>query len=155
MANVIRAIAAYERTLIAGNSRFDRYVFAGDHGALDSQQKAGMRLFYSGRVGCASCHGGINFTGQWVDRQHPRADSSFADTGTGIAVRVPTLRNLGATAPYLHDGRFAALDAVLDNYERLASDPVADARLRRAPLTTIERAELAAFLLSLTDEPAH
>jgi cytochrome c peroxidase len=68
---------------------------------------------------------------------------------------VPTLRNLGATAPYLHDGRFATLDAVLDNYERLASDAAADARLRRAPLTTIERAELGAFLLSLTDDPAH
>jgi cytochrome c peroxidase len=155
MANVIRAIAAYERTLIAGNSRFDRYVFAGDHRALDSQQKAGMRLFFSEGVGCARCHGGINFAGQWVDREHPRADPSFADTGTGIAVRVPTLRNLRTTAPYLHDGRFAALDAVLDNYERLASDPAADARLRRVPLTTIERAELAAFLLSLTDEPAH
>jgi cytochrome c peroxidase len=155
MDNVIRAIAAYERTLIAGNSRFDRYVFAGDHGALDIRQKAGMQLFFSERAGCARCHGGINFTGQWVDREHPRAEPSFADTGTGVAVRVPTLRNLGATAPYMHDGRFAALEAVLDHYERLASDPAADARLRRAPLTTSERAELGAFLLSLTEDPSY
>jgi len=64
---------------------------------------------------------------------------------------VPTLRNLAATAPYMHDGRFASLDAVLDHYERLAVDPAADPRLRRAPLTTGERADLAAFLQSLND----
>jgi len=75
----------------------------------------------------------------------------FVDTGTGEAVRVPTLRNLPATAPYMHDGRFATLDAVLDHYEKLAVDPAADPRLRRAPLTTEERADLREFLGSLAD----
>jgi cytochrome c peroxidase len=59
------------------------------------------------------------------------------------------------TAPYMHDGRFATLGAVLDHYERLAADPAAnssvDERLRRAPLTTEERAELESFLLALAD----
>lgn len=151
MDNVIRAIAAYERTLFSGNSAFDRYVFAGEHRAFSDRQKAGMALFF-GAAGCASCHGGINFTGEWVDREHPLASPSFADTGTGLAVRVPTLRNLATTSPYMHDGRFTALDAVLDHYERLASDPSADSRLRRAALTTDERAALAEFLLSLTDD---
>jgi cytochrome c peroxidase len=150
MDNVIRAIAAYERTLLAGNSAFDRYVFAGDHEALDARQKRGMQLFF-GNAGCSGCHGGINFAGPWVDRDHPRAAPIFADTGTGKNVRVPTLRNLPASAPFMHDGRFATLDAVLDHYERLAADPAADARLRRAPLTTEERAELAAFLQALSD----
>jgi cytochrome c peroxidase len=154
MDNVIRAIAAYERTLLAGGSAFDRYVFAGDHRALSERQKAGMGLFFSDRAGCAQCHGGINFNGEWVDRDHPGATPAFADTGTGVAVRVPTLRNLPATAPYMHDGRFAALDAVLDHYERLATDPAADERLRRAPLTTNEREQLRAFLLSLADNAA-
>lgn len=152
MDNVIRAIAAYERTLFAGGSAFDRYVFAGDHRALSDRQKAGMQLFFSGRAGCSRSHAGINFNGAWVDREHPEASPSFADTGTGEAVRVPTLRNLVATAPYMHDGRFAALDAVLDHYEKLAGDPAADARLRRAPLTTSELDELREFLLSLTDD---
>jgi cytochrome c peroxidase len=151
MDNVIRAIAAYERTLFAGDSAFDRYVFAGQHEALDAGQKRGMRLFFSARSGCAGCHGGINFSGPWVDREHSDASAVFADTGTGRPVRVPTLRNLDATAPFMHDGRFADLDAVLDHYERLAVDPAADARLRRAPLTTAERADLAAFLGSLDD----
>lgn len=153
MENVIRAIAAYERTLFAGNSAFDRYVFGGDHAALSERQKAGMKLFYSERTGCAACHGGVNFAGAWVDRDHPQADPVFADTGTGVAVRVPTLRNLPATAPYMHDGRFAGLDAVLDHYESLARDPSADPRLKRAPLTTPERESLREFLLSLADRP--
>jgi cytochrome c peroxidase len=151
MDNVIRAIAAYERTLFAGHSAFDRYVFRGDHEALSERQKAGMQLFFSGRTGCAACHGGVNFAGAWVDRDHAQAEPVFADTGTGVAVRVPTLRNLPATAPYMHDGRFAGLDQVLDHYERLAMDPAADPRLRRAPLTTLERAQLREFLLSLAD----
>ena len=152
MDNVIRAIAAYERTLIAGNSAFDRYVFAGRHEALDARQKRGMQSFF-GSAGCAHCHGGLNFAGPWVDRQHPRATAIFVDTGTGKPVRVPTLRNLPATAPYMHDGRFATLEAVLDHYERLAADRASDARLRRAPLTTEQRAELESFLQALADLP--
>jgi cytochrome c peroxidase len=151
MDNVIRAIAAYERTLIAGRSPFDRYVFGGDHEALSERQKAGMQLFFSARTGCAACHGGVNFAGAWVDRDHREAEPVFADTGTGVAVRVPTLRNLPATAPYMHDGRFTGLDQVLDHYETLAVNPAADPRLRRAPLTTSERDQLREFLLSLAD----
>lgn len=154
MDNVIRAIAAYERTLFAGGSAFDRYVFGGDHDALSERQKAGMQLFFSARAGCAACHGGVNFAGAWIDRDHRdhrEAEPVFADTGTGVAVRVPTLRNLPATAPYMHDGRFAALDQVLDHYESLAVDPAAEPRLRRAPLTTGERESLKEFLLSLAD----
>jgi cytochrome c peroxidase len=149
--NAIRAIAAFERTLLSAESPFDRYVFSGDHAALTPAQKRGMDLFFSERAGCARCHGGINFAGGWVDRDHPEARAVFADTGTGAAVRVPTLRNLLATAPYLHDGRFATLDAVLDHYEELAADAGADLRLQRSPLTSPERSDLRAFLESLSD----
>lgn len=151
LANVIRAIAAFERTLIAGGSAFDRYVFGGEHEALDEVQKQGMALFFS-KAGCSACHGGINFAGTWVDRDHPEAEPVFVDTGTGVAVRVPTLRNLGATGPYLHDGRAATVAEVLQHYERSASDPDADPRLRRAPLTTSERVALRAFLQSLDSD---
>ena len=151
MRNAIRAIAAYERTLLSAASPFDRYVFGGDHAALNDVQKRGMDVFFSARGGCAGCHGGINLAGDWADRDHPDAKGSFADAGTGETVRVPTLRNVAMTAPYLHDGRFATLDAVLDHYEKLAADPSADPRLRRAPLTTEERDALREFLYSLTD----
>jgi len=149
--NMIRAIAAYLRTLLSASSPFDRYVFAGDHDALDAVQKRGMQLFFSARSGCSTCHAGINFANAWIDSEHTSATPVFADTGTGQFVRVPTLRNLAVTAPYMHDGRFATLDAVLDHYEKLAVDPGADARLRREQLTTGERRELGEFLLSLND----
>jgi cytochrome c peroxidase len=149
MDNVVRAIAAFERTLLSADSAFDRYAFRGEHDALDAAQKRGMELFFSPRSGCSACHGGINFAGPWVDASHPEAEPVFADTGTGVTVRVPTLRNLGATAPYLHDGTLPTLDAVLDHYERVAADPAADHRLRRPPLTTGDRAALLAFLRSL------
>jgi cytochrome c peroxidase len=151
LVNVIRAIAAFERTLIAGGSAFDRYVFRGEHGALDETQKRGMGLFFS-KAGCSTCHGGINFAGAWVDRDHPEAEPVFVDTGTGVAVRVPTLRNLSATGPYLHDGRLATLVDVIAHYERLAAAPDADPRLRRAPLTTEERRALREFLRSLDSD---
>jgi cytochrome c peroxidase len=151
MDNTIRAIAAYERTLLSASSPFDRYVFSGEHAALTDRQKVGMDIFFSDRGGCARCHGGINFAGEWIDREHPAARPTIADTGTGTAVRVPTLRNLPATAPYMHDGRFDTLDAVLDHYEELAADSAADPRLRRGPLTTEERAALREFLGSLSD----
>jgi cytochrome c peroxidase len=149
--NVIRAIAAFERTQFAGHSDFDRHVFAGDHAALRPAARRGLELFFSARSGCSGCHGGINFAGEWVDREHPRGKASYVDAGTGRAVRVPTLRNVAVTAPYLHDGRFVTLPQVLDHYEKQAADPAADTRLRRAPLTTVERADLVAFLESLTD----
>lgn len=151
MDNIIRAIAAFERTQFAGYSDFDRHVFAGEHSALGEPQKRGMQLFFSERSGCSGCHGGINFAGEWVDQGHVEGRSVYVDAGTGRAVRVPTLRNVALTAPYLHDGRLGTLAQVLDHYERLATDPAADSRLRRAPLTTEERADLESFLGSLTD----
>jgi cytochrome c peroxidase len=149
MENVIRAIAAFERTLLSADSAFDRYVFRGEHDALGAAQKRGMELFFSSRSGCSGCHGGIHFAGAWVDAEHPDVEPVFADNGTGVRVRVPTLRNLGATAPYLHDGRLPTLDSVLDHYERVAADPAADPRLRRETLTTSDRTAILAFLRSL------
>lgn len=63
MNNLIKAIAAYERTLISGRSPFDRYVFDDDREALSTSAKRGMALFYSARAGCAQCHFGLNFSG--------------------------------------------------------------------------------------------
>jgi cytochrome c peroxidase len=158
--HIVKAIAAFERTLISGRSPFDRYVFDGEHGALTPRAKRGMALFFSPRVGCSRCHSGFNFAGNWRDAQGETGPPSFASDGVGEeAVRVPTLRNIALTAPYMHDGRFATLDEVLDHYSSLAARSREggaapyDRRLPRAPLTVTEHAELIAFLESLTDEP--
>jgi cytochrome c peroxidase len=150
--NLIKAIAAFERTLIYGNSPFDRYVFSGDHDAISARAKRGMQLFYSPRAGCGSCHSGFNFEGNWRDAQGETGKPGFADNGVGDQpMRVPTLRNIALTAPYMHDGRFPTLDAVLDHYARAAEHRVGDARLRSFNLSADERADLIAFLNTLTD----
>jgi len=155
--HVVRAIAAFERTLISGGSPFDDYVFGGQHAALSEKAKRGMASFFSARVGCARCHSGFNFAGNWRDSQGATGPASFANDGTSATpMRVPTLRNVALTAPYMHDGRFATLDAVLEHYSGLSRRRAAgerlDPRLPRAPLTDSERAELRAFLEGLTDE---
>ncbi len=152
--HLIKAIAAYERTLIFGGSAFDRYVFAGEHAALSDAAKRGMALFFSARLGCSACHAGINFSGNWRDAQGTTGRAGFAVNGTSTrAVRVPTLRNVALTAPYMHDGRFATLAAVLEHYSQLATQrPPLDRRLPQRPLAATERADLIAFLQSLTDE---
>jgi cytochrome c peroxidase len=150
--NLIKAIAAFERTLIYGNSPFDRYVFSGDHEAISAQAKRGMQLFYSSRAGCGSCHSGFNFEGNWRDQQGQTGKPGFADNGlSGQLMRVPTLRNIGLTAPYMHDGRFPTLDAVLDHYARAAEREAGDPRLHSFNLSADERADLLAFLNTLTD----
>src|SRR3984885_774023 len=150
---IIKAIAAFERTLIDGSSDFDAYVFAGRHDALSPSAKRGMSLFFSARIGCAGCHSGFNFSGNWRDRLGPTGQPSFADDGLGAGrMRVPTLRNVQLTAPYMHDGRFATLDAVLDHYQQVGAMPDSahggrrDPHLRTFTLSSTERADLKAFL---------
>jgi cytochrome c peroxidase len=150
--NIIKAIATFERTLIYGNSPFDRYVFGGDHAAISPQAKHGMQLFYSPRAGCAACHSGLNFAGNWHDAQGTTGKPAFANNGTTDGLmKVPTLRNIALTAPYMHDGRFTTLEAVLDHYAHVAEQHLGDKRLHSFDLTAEERADLIAFLDTLTD----
>jgi cytochrome c peroxidase len=156
--NVIKAIATFERTLISGNSPFDRYVFGDDRTALSDEAKRGMELFYSKRLGCGGCHSGFNFSGNWKDAQGATGKPSFASNGTSTTlIRVPTLRNIALTAPYMHDGRFATLGEVVDHYSHIGKESgnpevgEHDPRLQSFTLTSEERGQLLAFLESLTD----
>ncbi len=152
--HLVKAIATFERTLISGGSPFDRYVFNGEHDALSAEAKHGMALFFSTRAGCSGCHSGFNFSGNWRDAQGETGRASFARNGTSAQpLRVPTLRNVALTAPYMHDGRFATLEAVLQHYSSVATRAARpDRRLPRVPFSSTERAALVAFLDGLTDE---
>jgi cytochrome c peroxidase len=158
--HLIKAIAAFERTLIFGRSAFDRYVSQGDHGALSGEARRGLALFFSARSGCSGCHSGINFSGNWRDAQGATGAASFARNGTTpTPLRVPTLRNIALTAPYMHDGRYATLAQVLEHYSQLAQrGALPDRRLPHVAFSVSERLELIAFLESLSDasvsEPA-
>jgi cytochrome c peroxidase len=156
--HVVKSIGAFERTLISGHSPFDEYVFNGRHDALGEPAKRGMALFFSARLGCSGCHSGFNFSGAWRDAQGATGEPGFANNGVGTeAVRVPTLRNISLTAPYMHDGSFSTLEAVLAHYETagLRADATKDQEhepaLHRFTLSEVERHQLIAFLQSLTD----
>ena len=170
--NVLKAIASFERTLISGRSPFDRYVYDDDRSAFSEGARRGMRLFYSDRSGCAHCHFGLNFSGPIVHRGKPEQRALFANNGSavkgdeGLSVetkrpqdrgrfRVPTLRNIALTAPYMHDGRFATLEQVLEHYAGggIHSEAIGtvDSQIRRLDLSAEEKRDLVEFLRNLTD----
>lgn len=167
------ALAAYQRSLAMGQSRFDRWQYGGDIAAVSAEERAGFEVFQ--RSGCSTCHtvgaGFAAFT-----------DNSFRNTGiewsrlngalgpvkrlpdegryevtgrTGDrrAFRVPSLRNVGLTAPYMHDGSLATLSDVVDWYDTGAGhDPHRDPALRPLNLSAEDKARLVAFLQSLTSQ---
>jgi len=169
--NVLKAIAAFERTLISGRSPFDRYVYDDDRTAFSEAARRGMRLFYSDGSGCARCHFGLNFSGPIVQQGKPQ-QALFANNGSavqgdeGLSVetkrpddrgrfRVPTLRNIALTAPYMHDGRFATLEQVIEHYaaggKHADSIGVVDSQIRPLELSAEEKRDLVEFLKGLTD----
>ena len=119
--NLGRALAAFQRTLVASNSPFDRYM-RGDTTALTPEQFTGMERFQS--VGCINCHNGPMFSDFEPhvlavpdNRKLTEPDSGVSKT---YAFRTPSLRNLGVTAPYMHNGVFASLQDVVNHYQRIS-----------------------------------
>ena len=123
-ANVLHALASFQRSLNTPNSRFDQYL-RGDAGALSDDEKRGYDLFKS--YGCAACHQGVNVGGNMFQRfgifrsqTRPRDDDDMGRIGvTGAerdrqVFRVPSLRNVAVTAPYYHDGRVQTLETAVD-----------------------------------------
>ena len=168
-----RAIACFERTIISAGSPWDRYRFGGDDEAISASARRGEALFFSQPLSCFRCHSGFNFTdGTNSAVYHNTAvydmplRPSYPTPNLGLfeytrnlsdvgRFRAPTLRNIAVTAPYMHDGSVATLDAVLDHYSaggkgsgNINKDPL----IRGFRLSAEERADLLAFLRSLTDE---
>ena len=182
--HVVRALATFERTLISGNSPYDRFAFQGEEKALSVSALRGMRLFGSEELSCAQCHSGFAFSGpvRFVGRTAPAEgeEAEFHNTGlynlngTGrypdsdrglIEVtgrdedegrfRVPTLRNVAVTAPYMHDGSIATLEEVVAHYAaggRASGSPHKSSLLRGFAINREQTQDLIAFLRALTDE---
>ena len=154
LTNVRKAIAAFERTILSADSPYDRLVWKDERGALSESARRGMSRFFSTRLACSKCHEGFTFSGPAAWAGAPPPKRRLEDNGLGGRFRVPTLRNLSATAPYMHDGRFATLGEVVDHYARGGTGGPGRSRLVRGfAVTAGERADLVAFLESLTDEP--
>lgn len=163
---VTKAIAQFERTLISGNSKFDQYLQG--TATLTAQELNGLDIFLREDKGdCFHCHGSQN-NPLWTDNDFHNngLDATFTDLGLGAVTgdpndngkfRSPSLRNLAFTAPYMHDGRFATLEEVIDHYsEGIQISPTLDPLIKNAAqggvqLSPSDKADLIAFLLTLTD----
>jgi cytochrome c peroxidase len=143
--SVTKALAIFERMLISRDSPYDHYHYGGDDNAISASAKRGETLFFSEPLSCFRCHGGVNFSDS----------NDLKDNGLlpgGGLFKAPTLRNIAVTAPYMHDGRLATLEAVIDHYAKGgAHSAKQDELIRGFVLSEQDRADLVAFLQSLTD----
>ncbi|MCG8468454.1 MAG: di-heme enzyme [Gemmatimonadetes bacterium] len=137
---ITAAIASFQRTLISGDSPVDRDRL-GEPGAISDAARLGQALFFSERLECFHCHGGLMFTGtvDWAGKSSPEsefhnnglynldAEGSYPEPNNGLfnhtgrsedrgRFKAPSLRNVALTAPYMHDGSIATLDEVIDHY---------------------------------------
>ena len=159
--NIGKAIAAFERTLLTNNSRFDQYM-RGDETAISLSEKDGFELFK--RVGCANCHNGPMFSDYQIHvlgvPENPKLgelDKGFEET---FGFRTPSLRNLRFTAPYMHNGTMPNLQRVLEFYEDISfgkpqnpavSPKQFDPLVKELKLRVREMAPIISFLNTLND----
>lgn len=181
VANVTKAIASFERSIISARSPYDRYHYNRDDSALSDSAKRGEILFFDQRLSCFRCHGGFAFTDSTVSERNAKRQIEFHNTGlynvpgllsypppnVGIyeftkdradvgKFKAPTLRNIALTAPYMHDGSIPTLEGVLDHYAaggRAHDNPNRDALIGGFTLSEQDRKDLIEFLKCLTDEP--
>ena len=157
---VAKAIAAYVRTIVSGNSPYDRFK-AGDKSALSTEAQRGLALF-EGKAGCVSCHAGFNFTdenyrnvGVGMDKPNPdfgRYTVTKNETDKG-AFKTPTLRDVARRGPYMHDGSEKTLEEVVAFYNRGGvKNPWLSSDVKPLKLTAQEQKDMVAFLQSLTGE---
>jgi cytochrome c peroxidase len=157
---ITRAIGCFERTIISGNSRFDKYFYQKEKDVLSNAEMKGKELFYSEQVGCTNCHSGFNFADYTFKNNglyEAYADSGrlrFSNLETDRAIfKVPTLRNVGLTAPYMHDGSFQTLTEVVEHYTTGGKAHKNKSEfIKPIDLNAQEKEQLVAFLHTLTDE---
>lgn len=155
---VIFAIASFERTLLSGNSAFDRWN-RGDNTALSIAAQRGEALFFGETGDCWHCHNGFNFTTNSF--HNTGLDSNTFKKGRVLVTgnpndegkfKTPTLRNVALTAPYMHDGRFQTLEDVVRHYNSGGKPhPQRDPLMRPLGLSEQDISDLVEFLKSLTD----
>lgn len=155
---ITRAISNFQRTLISGNSRFDQYEYQNKTAVLTEQERLGKDLFF-GQAKCSECHSGFQLTNYAFENNG--LYENYEDVGryhfTGeesdkFKFKVPTLRNVELSAPYMHDGSLNSLAEVIEHYNaggkmNSAKSPI----IKPLNLTSEEKAALEVFLKTLTD----
>ncbi len=164
--NLSKALAGYVRTIVSGDSPYDRYM-NGSPEALSPEARRGLEIF-RGKGNCGLCHIGPNLTDELFHNTGVgRQDGKFTDPGRfGVsgapsdlgAFKTPTLREAAAAAPYMHDGSLATLEDVIEHYDKGgAPNPNLDRDMEPLDLSEEEKRALLVFLKSLngklTDGP--
>lgn len=190
ISNLIKALASFQRSLVSFNSPYDRYRYRGETNAISAAAKRGEKLFNSERLECFHCHGGINFSDSIRHENSAFTEIAFHNTGlynidgegsyppqnTGIEeithepedmgrFKVPSLRNIALTAPYMHDGSIATLKEAIAHYQAGgrtiaegeyagvgSTNPYKSNFVKGFEISESEIEDLIAFLESLTDE---
>jgi cytochrome c peroxidase len=153
-ATILKAIATYERTIVTGDTPFDRWV-RGDKAALSDSAKRGFALF-DGKAGCSACHSGWNFTDdKFHDIGLPTADKGrmviTKNPADQHAFKTPSLREIAARAPYMHHGEVATLEAVVAHYITGGQKrPSLSPEMKPLQLSGQDLQDLVAFMRSLS-----
>jgi cytochrome c peroxidase len=162
-ATLFKAIASFERTLVSARSKYDKYYYGKDPSVFNESEVRGFLLFNSEKTHCSSCHTGFNFTngtfqnnGLYLEyKDQGRYNVTHLESDKG-KFKVPTLRNIAITAPYMHDGSFKTLEEVIDHYNKGGvNHPNKSSHVHNndsPPLTEEEKIDLINFLNTLTDE---
>jgi cytochrome c peroxidase len=158
---VAKAIASFERTILSGNSPADRFDMGGEENAMSESAKRGLALF-QGKGRCTRCHSGFNFADEefhnlGIDWDTSRVDlgqySVGKHPGTVGGFKTPTLREIARTAPYMHDGRFATLEEVIDFYDQGGiTNPHLSNLIIPLGLTAQEKKDLVEYMRALSGE---
>jgi cytochrome c peroxidase len=156
---ITKSIAAFERTLISGNSPYDKFV-RGDRSAISPAAQRGADLFFGERGDCFHCHGSFNFTDNGF--HNTGLDSITIDPGRYLLTNIetdkgkfktPSLRNVAVTNPYMHDGRFNSLEEVVRHYNSGGKPhPNVAVLMRPLGLRDEEIIDIVEFLRALTDQ---
>ena len=155
--HVAKAIATFERTVLSGDSVYDRYK-AGDKKAMTVSQLRGMKIYFD-KAKCDSCHEGINFTansfhnaGVGIDKPNPDLGryEVTKDPKDWGSFKTPTLRDIARTAPYMHDGSMKTLEEVVEFYDKGGTpNKNLDEKMKPLKLTEQEKKDLVQFLNAL------
>ncbi len=155
---ISRSLAAFQRILVSADAPYDQYI-RGNQSALTIKQIRGSELFFN-ELQCATCHTGFNFTNynfennglyeNYEDEGRARLTMQPDDVGK---FKIPSLRNVALTPPYMHDGSLPTLESVIEHYNSGGSTHVNKNSLIQAlNLTAQQKSDLISFLESLTDE---
>lgn len=156
---ITRALAQFERSLISGQSEFDLEINYGIEGSMSASAIRGLQLFESDRSSCSTCHSGFNFSnysfennGLYLDYPDNGRERLTQDSADRATFKVPSLRNVAITAPYMHDGSISSLEEVIEHYDTGGkAHPNRSQLIKPLNLTTQEKSDLLAFLNALTD----